>query len=403
MATHMNEIMTGISSRFAVYSNITLAFMEDSGWYRVDWAKAPSEPLVWGRKLGCQFLTEKCETGWPSGNGYFCKDPSTQSCTFDRRALGICAISKYSTQLEPVYQHFSDPSTGGSVELPDFCPYTIGFSDGYCTAAKGSSGEQFKSDYGETFSKASRCFTSTLANALGTASGILGGGTSQANSGFHCYPMYCAGPTALKIRVGADNNWYACTKGGDTVSVTGYKGDLTCPTAVEISHLCEAAPVLGGNDTFPVFISIDPTQAATGAKVTITGQYLGTVSAVYLGDKRCDNLTVISDTSLTCRVGSQLVWNPFGSNVDIVLATPKWRLATTDAFKVNFNLGTWAQQNPFLTLAICVAALVVFLILCFIIYRYCSSPEKAEKKQHHHHHHHRLDGTADCVRAVFKK
>lgn len=39
-------------------SNFTLAIMEDSGWYKVDYSK--SQVIPWGREKGCQFLNDKC-------------------------------------------------------------------------------------------------------------------------------------------------------------------------------------------------------------------------------------------------------------------------------------------------------------------------------------------------------
>lgn len=39
-------------------SNFTLALMEDSGWYKVDYTK--SQDIPWGKAKGCEFLEEKC-------------------------------------------------------------------------------------------------------------------------------------------------------------------------------------------------------------------------------------------------------------------------------------------------------------------------------------------------------
>lgn len=39
-------------------SNFTLALLDDSGWYKVDYSK--SQDFLWGKNKGCGFLTDKC-------------------------------------------------------------------------------------------------------------------------------------------------------------------------------------------------------------------------------------------------------------------------------------------------------------------------------------------------------
>ncbi|KAI0213154.1 Leishmanolysin-like peptidase [Lamellibrachia satsuma] len=55
----MNEIMTA-SVAFGTYviSRLTLALLEDTGWYLTDGNKAGD--LLWGRSLGCDFVTQSC-------------------------------------------------------------------------------------------------------------------------------------------------------------------------------------------------------------------------------------------------------------------------------------------------------------------------------------------------------
>ena len=45
-----NEGMTGIFTHNSVFSRLTLAVMEDTGWYKVNYQMA--EPLQWGKNLG---------------------------------------------------------------------------------------------------------------------------------------------------------------------------------------------------------------------------------------------------------------------------------------------------------------------------------------------------------------
>ncbi|KAH7693184.1 Protein Y43F4A.1 a, partial [Aphelenchoides avenae] len=53
-----NEAMTGTHTQNPVYSRLTLALMEDSGWYKSNYSVA--EPLHWGHKLGCDFAMKSC-------------------------------------------------------------------------------------------------------------------------------------------------------------------------------------------------------------------------------------------------------------------------------------------------------------------------------------------------------
>jgi hypothetical protein len=55
-----NEYMTGTSSYDPRKSKITLAFLEDSGWYRANYSNADSFP--YGRGEGCSFSSARCSS-----------------------------------------------------------------------------------------------------------------------------------------------------------------------------------------------------------------------------------------------------------------------------------------------------------------------------------------------------
>lgn len=54
-----NEAMTGTHTQSPVFSRITLALMEDSGWYKPNYSMA--QPLTWGKDLGCDFVMKSCK------------------------------------------------------------------------------------------------------------------------------------------------------------------------------------------------------------------------------------------------------------------------------------------------------------------------------------------------------
>eukprot|EP00731_Ephydatia_muelleri_P008823 Em0004g1161a len=93
---------------------MTLALLQDTGWYQVDFSKA--EPLQWGKNASCQFVLGSCRgyinSRLPTGGSTvrFCSDitntskPLKLGCTLDREAMGYCNLQKLSEVLPRDYQ-----------------------------------------------------------------------------------------------------------------------------------------------------------------------------------------------------------------------------------------------------------------------------------------------------------
>jgi len=80
-----------LSNDYAVFSNFTLAFFEDSGWYQVNYTSINNFnqfELQWGRGLGCDFVLESCNN--PSTYPYLCNTAVLHQCTFDHISKGSC-------------------------------------------------------------------------------------------------------------------------------------------------------------------------------------------------------------------------------------------------------------------------------------------------------------------------
>lgn len=140
-----NEAMTGTHTQSPVFSRITLALMEDSGWYKPNYSMAA--PLSWGKGLGCDFVMRSCKE-WIQANSDrgrsihpFCskvkRDPLQTECTDDRNSVALCNLIKHDYELPKEYQNFdsinhvSDGEEGyygGSVSLADHCPYIQEFT-----------------------------------------------------------------------------------------------------------------------------------------------------------------------------------------------------------------------------------------------------------------------------------
>lgn len=168
-----NEGMTGTFSQNSVFSRFTLALMEDTGWYKVDYSMA--EPLVWGKNLGCLFAKNSCKA-WMGANGGsiepFCDKMMGASsslktgCTEDRTAVALCNLKEFTSALPEEYQYFDFPNVGGGIMLADYCPYFRGFTwtennvakrESTCTLSANSR-QQGKNYALETYGKTSRCF-----------------------------------------------------------------------------------------------------------------------------------------------------------------------------------------------------------------------------------------------------
>ncbi|KAF2368611.1 Peptidase M8 leishmanolysin [Trinorchestia longiramus] len=140
-----NEAMTGTHTQNPVYSRLTLALLEDTGWYTADYSLA--QDLAWGEGLGCLFATQSC-LSWMEKRARenltlhpFCnkvkRDPLQTECTDDRSSVALCNLVEYPTALPERYQNFhSIPHInekqlsryGGSVTLADYCPYIQEFT-----------------------------------------------------------------------------------------------------------------------------------------------------------------------------------------------------------------------------------------------------------------------------------
>ena len=150
-----NEAMTGtVHSSNPVYSRLTLALLEDSGWYITDFSKA--QPLSWGAGAGCQFATKSCMELLADRDSPFCSTPMESgekvktsenlssltrtiqtTCTADLTSVGSCNLVEYSQDLPEIYQNFKSVAgveeesvarMGSSVTLADFCPYVQEFT-----------------------------------------------------------------------------------------------------------------------------------------------------------------------------------------------------------------------------------------------------------------------------------
>jgi len=127
------EALSGvISSATNILSPITLALLEDSGWYKANFTKSKVSP--WGHGVGCDFVNKPClvtqgsETIVPDyGRGFFCTKSSGRGCSASHDYKMGCTVIDYSlfysqNSPEAKFQYFqNDPALGGPRQA-DYCP-----------------------------------------------------------------------------------------------------------------------------------------------------------------------------------------------------------------------------------------------------------------------------------------
>ncbi|KAH9325918.1 hypothetical protein KI387_006096, partial [Taxus chinensis] len=212
----MNEIMTGSVDTRSVVSSMTLALLEDSGWYQANYSMA--ERLDWGQHQGVDFVNSPCNQ-WKGA--YHCNSTHSSGCTYNREAEGYCPIVAYSGDLPQWARYFPQPNKGGQSSLADYCTYFVAYSDGSCTNT--NSARSPDRMLGEMRGPDSRCMASSLVRT-----GFVRGTLTQGNG---CYQHRCLNKT---LEVSVDGIWQACPESGGAILFTGFNGELLCPAYNEL-------------------------------------------------------------------------------------------------------------------------------------------------------------------------
>jgi len=185
------DFMTsGLSYQMQV-TDMTLAFLESTGWYVADYTYA--EPFYFGKNQGCKFATGSCASGgFEYNTNGFCSG-STRQCAHPGRGGGSC----------------------GSDRLTGNCKWAHPSGTSYdCDNAAASSHARLPS--AETYGrgKNAKCF-----------SGTLGGSSSTT----FCFKFTCESDQLL-VHVGSKTA--VCNQEGP-ISVEGYNGKINCPNPAD--------------------------------------------------------------------------------------------------------------------------------------------------------------------------
>ncbi|KAK7199184.1 major surface protease gp63 [Novymonas esmeraldas] len=212
-----DDLMAGITVA-GIYSAMTIAAMEDTGFYKGNYSMA--EPMMYGRNAGCGLVQDKCVVkGVSQFPAMFCGSANRTNlvCASDRLSVGFCYLVNHKSPLPPQFQYFSRTTLGGEDENMDYCPFVEPFSDTKC-----SFDGQFLN--GSVYGARSRCFDAPA--------GFAESGLSSAQYGL-CAKVHCGTTTTYSVKVSGATTYTRCTPGAtltlSSLSPTFSDGHITCP------------------------------------------------------------------------------------------------------------------------------------------------------------------------------
>lgn len=226
------EALSGvISPTTNILSPLTLALMEDSGWYMANYTMSQVSP--WGHGAGCDFVFEKCidsvngEAEVPAfGRGYFCNKANSRGCSPAHTHKMACTVIDYSLYFPPnppppQFQYFPNDLTLGGPRQADFCPL-------YGSTYSGLSAEQLDcridtnkdiiNIFGEHYGEQSKCFETTTGEG-------------------RCYQAQCIRNERV-LKVLLRGNWETCESDFQEISIKSasgvFDGTLICPKLASV-------------------------------------------------------------------------------------------------------------------------------------------------------------------------
>jgi len=223
---HYNsEFLTAVATTtHQVLSPLTLAILEDSGWYLPNYAAAKISSF--GHGAGCDFVYKDCivDGAVPAySEGIFCTEMEHIGCGPGHRSVAACDLKEYQYDVEEEYQYFSDPRLGGTLRQLDYCP-TFSITNFKsedviyqldCTNPNSQDVDLFCYP-GETFGSNSRCFETNLVRP-------------------HCFESRCNEEKHAVEVIFGDDVVLTCDYDGQKLSIPGVEdGILICPNLGEI-------------------------------------------------------------------------------------------------------------------------------------------------------------------------
>ncbi len=223
------EALSGvISPTTNILSPLTLALMEDSGWYQASYNLSKVSP--WGHNASCAFVSDNClkidpitgQTVVPDyGEGYFCTRASERGCAPSHHYKMACTLIDYDLFFpprlpDPEFVYFPDQPSQGGPRQADYCPL---FGSTYAGLrpeeldCRDSDNKDLINLYSEEYGEDSMCFETSSGEG-------------------RCYQSKCV-IDEFKLKVNVRGQWYTCNHDFEKISVRVAGGTIsttiTCP------------------------------------------------------------------------------------------------------------------------------------------------------------------------------
>jgi len=231
------EAMSGVISPTAnILSSLTLALMEDSGWYRANYTNSRMSP--WGLGAGCDFVNKPCLTKMPDSNpeipefarGVFCNQDGQKGCSSEHTHKMACSVTDYlylvGDDVPENSQFFPSPTLGGSRQA-DYCPvYGSVYGSGKkaedldCTNERNT--PPFPNPFNEVNGENSKCLVSSSGEG-------------------RCYESFCV-KEDMSFRFNVVGRFYKCEYDFQKHSIPITDGTL--PHTITCPRLSAACPDL---------------------------------------------------------------------------------------------------------------------------------------------------------------
>ncbi|XP_030609410.1 leishmanolysin-like peptidase 2 [Archocentrus centrarchus] len=247
---------------------VTLAALQDTGWYSVNLSRAQS--LVWGDGEGTMFGS--LSTCQDNSSSFFCTG-SGYGCHFLHLHKGECQTDQYLEGCR-VYK----PLMNGSE----------------CWKKESSRWSAEGERSGEIFGFDSRCFFSSLIRQNQSQFPRVSGSVEG-----RCYRHRCTGPNRYQIQV-SGSGWVDCPAGG-TIQIKGYHGAVFCPDR-RLCRYPDVSPPLDDDRTLPVETSTSaqngtwsplrpPTEPAAATALCLTAAG-GLLAALMVSCRKCHSCMI---------------------------------------------------------------------------------------------------------------
>ena len=226
----LGDYMIGVDYSEIAISEISLALLEDSGWYKINYYTGGL--FRYGKGEGCAFLNTKCVTdGIPNFPKEFCTNNYEEKCSSGYLNRGKCFILSKYNQLNPNYQYYSNPKKGGFKQA-DYCPisednYYYYYYNNLCDSNGLRS--NYAIEFGEKYGDNSICIESSL------VPNNISNFQNQKRTMCH------------EIKCNFENNTFIIYLGSTIVNcpgkyieltVDGYSGSIFCP---DFDRVCTAS------------------------------------------------------------------------------------------------------------------------------------------------------------------